>query len=295
MNVTMKKSTLSLEQQDEPLIFNYHDYREFLRDYLRFQKKHTKSFNLRSLSKAAGFTPAFFTMVLNGRRSWSEATIDKLLPLLKLDPSSQSYFRLLCTVADSPSQENRLQALNKLQNYRRYRKMNPKENEVYRYLTKWYYVAIRELATTPGFKLDATWVQERLQFQVSQVEVKKALEFLQAQEFIKVKSDGSVELPSKQLDCKQGVYQMALAEFHQQMLELAGKSIKAAPKTERAILGHTFAIKKKDFEKLYGVLERTMKEMIEIEGESQDSDSVYHVALAAFPLTTSPGGRNDKA
>ncbi|HEX4925266.1 MAG TPA: TIGR02147 family protein [Bdellovibrionales bacterium] len=289
----MEVDTYTSHSAKAPVVYEYHDYRAYLKDHFNFRKSRERDFSTRAFAKSVGLTPPYFTMVLNGRRSLSSTTIEKILPALELTPAEQSYFKLLCVIADSSSQEERVQALNKLQNFSTYRKNNPEEFEVYRYLTKWFYVAIKELAATKEFKPDPAWIQNQLAYKVAPAEIRRALEFLEEQKFIKVKPDGSAEVVRKTLSCKDGVFQLALREFHQQMLRLAGEAMTSVHHSRRSILGETLCVSERDFEKIHEILERSARELIALEKTAAGPDAVYHVTLAAFPLTKTRRTENE--
>ena len=127
--------------EEKPDIFNYHDYRAYLKDWLQFVKTN-HSFSLRQVANDSGLSVSFLSMVVSGTRKLSDVALEKLLPILEMDERQSSYFSLLRTVGDSESHNERVQALGKLQKFNSYKKMNQKELEAYRYLSHWYYVAI---------------------------------------------------------------------------------------------------------------------------------------------------------
>src|SRR5690606_1478920 len=127
---------------------------------------------------------------------------------------------------------------------------NPRELEAYRYLTHWYYVAIREMASLPGFRAEPRWVAPRLRGGVSVKEAEQALEFLREFGFLREQPDGSVALADKDIKCIGGVYRLALAQFHREMLALISRLLPRTPREERFVAGHTFAIPRSRFPEL---------------------------------------------
>jgi uncharacterized protein (TIGR02147 family) len=133
-------------------------------------------------------------------------------------------------------------------------------------------VAIRELAATKDFQLDAKWIQKRLNKHVPVAQIEKALEFLIDNDFLIKTADGKVIYPSKKLECSGGVFQIALAQFHREMLELASESIDRVQKTERNLTGYTFAIPKKSFHKVKDILAEAERQIAALESsESKES------------------------
>ncbi len=269
----------------KPDIYRYHDYREFLKDWFRYLKENHKGFSLRNLSKKAGISAGYLPMVLAGSRHLSLKALSRLMPELDLKRAERSYLENLVTLGSTDSLSVRTEALEKMKRYRAYQKSNPREIEVYQYLTHWYYVAIREMAVTPGFKADPEWIQQQLRVPVALKEIKDALEFLLKNGYIRISPEGTAVPPDKDVDCMGGVYRVALGQFHREMFTLAAQSIENTSSEQRTILGHTFAIRPEDFEKAREILNESLDKIRALGHTSQAPDSVYHMEIALFPLT----------
>ena len=275
-----------------PSIYGYHDYRGYLRDLLAHAKKKQPEYSLRSLAKQAGVSAPYLSVVLSGNKNLSGKIMEELLKILDLNDDEKSYFRLLRTIADSDDAEERHQALDQLQRFRRYRRLNPRETEIYRYLTKWYYVAIRELATLPDFKMEPKWIQERLCYPLSQNEIMKALRFLVKYHFIEPKEDGTVEVPDKRMECWAGVFRVALGQFYRQIYGLASQSIETIPREERHIIGDTLAIPAGSFEEFKALLDESLRKISALGNAKENPDSIYHFSFLGFPIAK---GRKESA
>src|ERR1700719_961069 len=108
MIVSMKSSGALAEKgrTGGSLIFSYHDYRAFLKDWLNFMKA-SQNLSLRKFAEQTAISPAYISMILSGSRNLSKESFSKLLPVMKLDPSEKTYFELLISISDSESQEKR--------------------------------------------------------------------------------------------------------------------------------------------------------------------------------------------
>lgn len=228
-------------------------------------------------------------MVLNGSRRLSPEQLAKLVPALKLERSEASYLEWLIAVVESDSPEAQLEALKKIQRFRRYRNLNPLEIETYRYLQHWYHIAIRELAQIPGFQLDPKWIQQTLRYKVSLPEIKNAVEFLIDHGFLTVDSQGRFIKPEKLIQCKTGVLKPALTKFHTEMLNLAATSITETPSEERNISAYTCAIPADHVDAAKQILNEAREKIIALSQAAETSDTVYHFGFLAFPLTNKMG------
>lgn len=210
----------------------------------------------------------------------------RLAPLLDLTPSQLAYLENLVKLAAAPSQDTRLNALERLEKFTAYQNRNPNEARFIRYMTRWYHLAIRELASIPGFQLEPRWIQKRLKSRVPLREIRAALDFLLGNGFLAAHPDGTVTLPEKHLDCAGEVYKGALTQYHKQIFALATRAIDDTPGTERNVVGHTISIDPEQYATALKILSEAMEKIQSLpESASPASTAVYQVELAMFPLT----------
>lgn len=268
----------------KPNIFRYHDYMEFLTDWLEYLKTEQSGFSLRKLAAEAGIAIGYLPMALSRKRPLTEKALKKLLPKLKLKPRERTFLLLLRTIAESEDQSERVQALTKIQKFKMYRENNFGEVEVHRYLTKWFYVCIREMSMIEGFSADPHWIRSRLRGQLTIVEIELALKFLVENGFMK-EDNGQLKAIERNLDCREGAFKLSLGKFHTDMLEFAQKSIAEVPRAQRSLLCHTAAIREQDFPEITKILEEALQKIERFCTSAVQPDSIYHIEFAAFPMT----------
>ncbi len=279
------KKIAPAEQIRKPDIFSYHDYVLFLTDWLNYKRAVQSKFSMRSLAKQSGLASGYLPMILNRSRPLSAAALAKMLPYLGLNPNEQSFLDALLILGTSDSHEARVAALERMRRFAQFRSQNGQNSEVSQYLTHWYYVAIREMAANKEFRAEPEWIQERLRFQVPLKEIKDTLDFLFENKYLEKSADGSVKPPEKNMDCSWGVYRVALAEFHREIMRLAAESIEKVPSEERNIMGHTFSLDSADFKKAKAIADNAVKEIQALEKKGTRGESVYHFEVALFPLS----------
>jgi len=265
-------------------IYKYHDYRSYLRDVLKEAKTQAPGFTMRSLAREIGVQPPYLSNVLKGKKSLSEKSQKMIVKVLKLDRDERAYFSLLCLAADSNNGPERMKALQEMQHYQKFRSFHPNESETVRYLSHWYYPAIRELVQLPGFKPDTKWICHALKYTVTHDEIEKALTFLKKQGFVAVDAKGNYFLPSKKVVCDGDVYATALATFHRQLMEKMSEAIDALDKPERYITGHMIPLPKSAFNEVKAALDQCLKRISEISRSKDKPDSIFHVGFFGMAM-----------
>jgi hypothetical protein, TIGR02147 len=269
----------------KPVVYHYHDYRKFLKEWFAFLQASDADLSLRKVSEKAGLAVGLLPMVLSGKRNLSDKALESLKKQLKLKTDELAYLKYMIELNDSDDREEKLELVKKMQKFQSYEEGNSKELETYKYLTKWHYVAIREMIALDDFKNEIDWIQERLSFPVSPKEIDDALEFLLAHNFIQKAGKGKYKVQDKLLDCSEGIYRLSLGEFYKQIYVLAVEAIDKVPRTERLLLGHTLAVSDTAYEKISEILNEALSKVVEIEKNDLKKDRVYQVSFAAFPLT----------
>lgn len=265
-------------------LFNYHDYRHYLRDWFD-QVRDDQSLSLRDIAETCGLSTGYIPMILSAKRNLSEKSLTKLQTALKLNQEEFSYFKHLLLLSDAGGSNERLSAFNEIRKSQSFRNKSTKELEVYQYLSNWLCVVIRELSLRRDFIYSPEWIRERLVRKASIKDIEVSMQFLMTHGFLAKDSNGQITASQKQLDCYTGVYRLSLGEFHKQMFSHAGDSIDLTPRDQRNLLGHTFLIPENKIEELRSLLDETLKKIETLGSEFREAGPVYHVILAAFPLT----------
>lgn len=280
-------------------VYMYHDYRAFLNDEIKRQTQSYAGFSMRSIARTARIAPGHLSMVLSGKKNLSSEKLLDLARALSLKPAEQNHLNFLLSLCDADLQEDRIDALSRLQRSIGYQTKNPKEHHVYRYLSRWFYVVIREMATKSGFQADAKWIQTRLQFQVPLMEIKEALEFLISNDYIKILHDGSAKASSESLNCMGGVYQVVLAQFHKEMFEIATKSLDTLTGKERYLEGYTCSLSQSHFKQAQKIISEAIDQIEALEKLAHPSDAlegaladseenIYHFCFFGIPMLKTP-------
>lgn len=99
---------------EQPNLFNYLDYRHFLRDWLGHAKKNY-GFSYRVFSRRAGLkSPSLYKMVMDGARDLVEGSLHKFLEGLSLSVKEKEYFATLVLYNQARTEEHRERYLGRI-------------------------------------------------------------------------------------------------------------------------------------------------------------------------------------
>ena len=92
----------------KPLVFEYLDYRIFLKDMYAYRKKRDQYFSYRQFSGKAGFaSPNFLKLVIDGQRNLSPASILKIAKGFNLKGTQRDFFENLVLMNQAQEHEQR--------------------------------------------------------------------------------------------------------------------------------------------------------------------------------------------
>jgi uncharacterized protein (TIGR02147 family) len=284
------------EQNKKPDIFLFHNYREFLKKWLEFQRLTGKAVTLRSLARAMNVSPGYISDILAGHKPMTKPIYKQLCRHLTITTNEKSFLWYLIQLSDADDLPTREAAFKKIKRFGSYQARHQQELVTHEFLCNWLTVVIRELATLKEFKLDANWIRQKLKYKANIAEIKSALQFLLNNEFLKKDIHGKITYQDKLIRADQDVLKLAMAHYHTGFMDLAAKSIYVTPSEDRHLLNYTVSIPANAFAQIRNILEGALKSVTSSADEAKAQstpDSVYNVTFYAFPLTEKPADTTD--
>lgn len=260
----------------KPDVYNYRQSHVYLADLINWYK--VEGLSMRSLAKRLNVSPALLSLITKGKRPLTEENVDIWASVMKWNAQEISWLKQLLLLENSPVEQKR-KALENLSRFNAYKDNSSEEVLTFKYLKKWWNVAIREISALPDFQEDEYWIQERLLFNVSLIEIRKSLNFLNKHKLLA--KDGDF----RRLDCQGDIYKLSLSTFHNQLLSKAVESIYKVSSDDRYILGHTMAIDVAMFPEAKKILDEALEKITLLKHDINQPSDVYHFSFLGFPLT----------
>ena len=257
-------------------------------------QKQNPAFSLRALAQKLGVSPAFVSKLLNGKADLPFDRMVEVVRALKMDKISEN--RLLKSYADMKTQKildvSSDLAIRHDEIMSKYVEMADKQ---YVLLTKWYYIAILDLAGCRGFRAEAAWVAKRLNIVVRDAD--QALNFLKAQGFLLQNEDGDwikstrdTRLPTKES-------RELIRYYHQMMMKKAAHHMDTATAQtdfdRRLIAGISIAANPANFARAMARLNEAVYEVAHILSAGECTE-VYHLGFQLFPVTVTRSGTGER-
>ena len=267
-------------------IFEYLDYRLYLKDYYLEKKKMSK-FSFREFSKMAGFTsPVFIKLVIEGKSNVRKSSIGKLSQALGLVKTERYFFENLVMFNQAKNIDEKMRFLEKLKKSTSTLKSYVLTDEHFEYFSQWYHAVVKELLNEMEFKGDYTLLAGTILPPVKVAEVEQSVQLLKRLGLVNEDENGVLRV-TRQFISTAGISMQALAvkNVQRKMAHLAADAIDSTPPPERDISGVSIGISQEGFNKVQEELARCRQRLLEIAAEDKLSNRVYRVNLHLFPLS----------
>ena len=269
-----------------PVVYDYLDYRAFLRAYYDAKKAADRGFSFRVFSRLAGVKASnHLKLVMDAKRGLPEATARRYAQAIGLHGDEAEYFCDLTRFNQAASPSERSALYQRLTGFRGYRNVQRLELEHAAYHANWYIPAIRELAARPDFVEDPAWIAAQLVPAISKMEAKRAITTLFSLGLLNRQPDGTVTQGEAVAATAPETVGVHVANYHRAMLELAAQSIDRFEPGEREISSLTMCVGSDDVARLKRHIQRFEEELIAFATEVKSGDRVVQLNFQLFPLS----------
>ncbi|MCO4795282.1 MAG: DUF4423 domain-containing protein [Bacteriovoracaceae bacterium] len=276
-----------LTKDIKPSIFEFGDYREFLKAACFPNGKYNHTSGTLSIwAKKLGYkSPSSLTMVLNGDRVPSRDMINSLGKELKLTSKERQYLDLQVDL-----ERTKRKGKDPSDVLKRMSVLAPGKNSIqlnlnqFSLISKWYFYVIKQLINSPGFIEDYDWMFKRLDRKVTPSQIRYAIDALQELGLVTRDAEGKLISSEKGVISPNDIPSSALKNHHTGMMERAVESLRDKPVEERQITSLTYRMNPQDLEK---AKDRVFKFIQEFNEEfSTDSGSeVFQLNAQLFSHT----------
>ena len=270
----------------ELVIFEYDNYRTYLKDLYDHLKKTTGHFSYRYFSSKAGFrSPNFLKLVIEGTRNLSPESIERFIHALKLKKNEAEFFRILVHLNQAQTIDEKKLYAEQLMRFRPFRHIHPIRKDQYEYYSQWYNVPIRELIILTSFSEDARWISKALVPPISPQQARKALDLLLGLGLIRRDESGQLVHAEKFITTGDEVTSASVKNYHREMIRKGSEAIERVGAPDRDISSVTVALSEENFKRVKSLIQQFRKELLAIADQDQSPEGVYQVNFQLFPLT----------
>ena len=275
----------------EVRVYDFLDYRAYLRAYYEAAKRTQRSFSFRSFSKLAGLrSPNFLKLVIEGERNLGADSVPRFCVALGLEGPEAEFFADLVAFNQAASLADKNRAFERISASRRFRAARRIDGDLFAYLSHWYNPAIRELAGLSDFSEDPRWIASQVRPRISPTEAAEAMRLLFSLGLlVRDPSSGRVLRGEPTLTTEHEVRSLGAAAFHRQMIERAAESLETVPSALRDLAALTVCISPQTAARVKERIHQFREALTELCDSDTAGAVVYQLNVQWFPLSATEG------
>jgi uncharacterized protein (TIGR02147 family) len=266
-------------------VYEYSDYRLFIKHYYEERKEENPSFSFRYLSQKAGINSApFFKFLIEGKRNLTQETVVKVAAALKLDEMEREYFENLVFFNQAKTVKDKNRFFGKLIALQKARNTLHVGSEKYEYFSEWYHCAIRELAALQDFRDDFAKLGSALRPPLSAIKAQDSVDLLLRLGFLK-KMNGKYVQAEPLLSTGYGIEDYQIIKFQIKMLRMAIEAFDRSQAAERSMSSLTISVSRETYKSIVKEMRSFRARLMELVGKDESPEMIYHLNMGLFPLS----------
>ncbi|MGL1934003.1 MAG: TIGR02147 family protein [Fibrobacterales bacterium] len=278
---------------DTQNIFNYRNYREYLKEYHTFQKSVDKTFSHRSFAKKAGYSSSgFYSNVVHGVHNLTKRYIPLFIKGLNLTGDEALYFELMVHYTHADSPQGKQVYLEQMIDLMPKSVKMLKQSQGSFYET-WYHAAVLAALTIIDIGDEYQELAQFINPPIKKVEAKRSLVLLKQLMLIEVNELGFYKPVDQKVFGGEEVGVYKIHQFQSQMMTRAMCAQEMYTPKERYITTKTISASKEGLERIKKMAHSFALEVDRISHADVNSEQVLQLNVQCFPLTHSKEAINE--
>ena len=266
-------------------LFQYTDYRKYLRDYYEAKRNSQKEFTHRFIAQAMGFkSTGTFAQILQGKTNISPQTIVRFVDFLGLKKDEVDYFELLVLFSQSKGHAEKKRHFEKILSFPK-SNLKQVDSTQYAFYEKWYFSVIREVLAFHPFVDDFRELGRMLVPPISTVEAQKAIRLLEELQLIQKDEAGVYRKSDPIITSGYDTRSLAVNQFIVETLDLAKVALDQLPREERSLSALTLSMPEEGYALIEERVKAFRRDLLELARSCKDPKRVIQVNFQIFPVT----------
>ena len=264
-------------------IFEYTDYREWIRDAFEDFKKRKSVVSWRYMAMKLEADPGNLLRVSQGKIHLSVNLIKPTAEFFGLDEKETAYWTELVHFGRAKTDSEALNHYEKMQMLKGIplKRLAKKELEFYRH---WYYNAIRSIVGICKFKDDYEGLAECCTPAITVDQAKEAIQLLHDLNMISLDRDGFWKVNDTFVSTGGNWRSEAVRAFQQETIRLAGESLERHAPPLRDVSTVTMTFNMDDIALIREKIKEFRSELLRLSQEGTGDNTVFQLNVQLFPL-----------
>lgn len=268
-------------------IYKYTEFHKYLTDAWRDKRARNRSFSMTAWAHQMGLENSSpLSLAFKGKRALPKKYLPQVIKTLDLNAHEAQYLEALLDLSRAREPGQKLFYLNRLRLLSPSTEFSAHIVEEYKYLSDPLHGAMIEMTDLKQFKSDAEWIQQRLFFTVSVIEIKEALERLQQLNLLRRDEKGALKKCHRHLSTPPDVADLGTKTYHKTVSEMAAHAVVHQDLAQREFDSYSFNLKKDQLVKAKKAMRQFISDFLtKFEAQPGEGDETYQVNMQLFKFT----------
>jgi uncharacterized protein (TIGR02147 family) len=266
-----------------PTIYEYTDYRKYLRDFHAAQKAKNQWYSYQIMAKKAGFrSKSFIAEIINGQKNLSKEGIFRIAKACGIKGKAFAFFELLVAFNQAKTTEQRNHFFTKLTEFNRRSCTTQRLVDQYEFYAQWYHNTVRELVTMKDFKEDYALLSKSIKPPITPGQARDSVQLLLRLGLLKKAGSKYIQTDTH-ITTGDEVRSTAVARFHLQNLQLAAEAIDRCDPDSRDISCSVAGLSPTGISKVKSEIQQFRQRLIGIiNSDKTPARVVYHINFQMY-------------
>jgi hypothetical protein, TIGR02147 len=271
-------------------LFDYLDYRQYLRTLFSEKKRENAGFSHRSLMEKLSLqAPGHMLFIMQGKRRLTPAIALRLAAYLKFSRKESRYLLSLIRYSDAKTPAEKQYAFEELLQLRQHNSalVEPKS---YRFYEKWYYSALRAVLDVERIGDDYQRLAAILRPAITAAQAREGIELLLDLGMVSRDETGTLRPTQSSISTGNAWQGAVIHNLQRQFIALSKEALDRFDKKERDISNMTVTVSDETYELIKKKVGELRSQIAAMACAEQAPDKVLQVNIQLFPLTAPKKG-----
>jgi uncharacterized protein (TIGR02147 family) len=265
-------------------IFEYFDYRYFLKDFYEQEKKSKPWFSYRYISSKVKLNPGYIVKVFQGKIHLGVKNIPLFADLMNLEEKERAYFAELVHFGRAKQQseiEDRFERLQSIKGIR-FRTIADSKAD---FFAAWHHMAVRSLLSIYPFEgKNYRALASMLSPKITAKEARASVRLLEKLKMIVRGEDGIYRVTEQFISTGDNWTSAVIRNYQKKNIELSAAALEHHPKELRDISSVTMTLPIKDIDLIRERVRQFRQELLLMSQDSKSDDAVMQLNIQLFPV-----------
>jgi len=267
----------------DPVVFDFLDYREFLKATYEFRREASSVFSYRFMAQRIDVDAEQLAPTLQGKLHLPQRALSATLRLCKLEGREAAYFEDLFRLGKAKDPEEAERCRERLEALKvpPPRTIGPEQAEFYR---NWRHSVVRALASLDAIPQEPETIANSCRPPLAPEQAKESLALLQQLQLLVRGSDGRLRPSDPHLAAHESLPLELLRSWHAQAMEQGRRALAEIPPTERDVSTMTLALSASDLPTVRSWVVDLRRQVRALAASTTNPDRVFQVNVQFFPV-----------